>query len=400
MAHVQLRNIRKTYGAHVALKDVSLSIARGAFFTLLGPSGCGKTTLLRAIAGFHRQDAGDILLEGQSIGHLGANKRNVGMVFQDYAVFPHLSVFDNVAFGLVQQKLPTAEIRARVGAILTTVQLDQHAARMPHQLSGGQQQRVGLARALVIRPKVLLMDEPLSNLDAKLRVDLRRDIRSLQQSLDITTVYVTHDQEEALSISDQVCVMVDGVVQQVDTPWVIYNRPANRFVASFVGSNNFLALDVDAGGASRMVDVSAKPVTVREAVASGHIRVSAAAMQLVRAGGLKKGGVVEVARLAGILAAKRTHEVIPLCHPLPLGHVEVRVTPGRDGFSIEASVRTDGSGSPGCSSPAAMRSRIWPAICSYTGVAASGATTRTRSVVMPTVYVTVYSLSRGRLWGW
>jgi len=248
MSHVQLKNIKKAYGSQVALKDVSLSIDRGAFFTLLGPSGCGKTTLLRAIAGFHQQDAGEILLEGQSISHLGANKRNVGMVFQDYAVFPHLSVFDNVAFGLVQHKVPAAEIRERVYAVLGTVQLDQYVERMPHQLSGGQQQRVGLARALVIRPKVLLMDEPLSNLDAKLRVELRRDIRSLQQSLDITTVYVTHDQEEALSISDQVCVMHDGVVQQVGTPWIIYNRPANRFVATFVGSNNFIPVEQDAAG--------------------------------------------------------------------------------------------------------------------------------------------------------
>jgi len=253
MTHVQLKNIRKTYGAHVALKDVSLGIDRGAFFTLLGPSGCGKTTLLRAIAGFHAQDAGDILLDGRSIDNLGANKRHIGMVFQDYAVFPHLSVFDNVAFGLVQQRLPIAAIRERVGAILSTVQLDQHAARMPHQLSGGQQQRVGLARALVIRPQVLLMDEPLSNLDAKLRVELRRDIRSLQRALGITTVYVTHDQEEALSISDQVCVMFDGVVQQVDTPWVIYNRPANRFVATFVGSNNFLPVVADADGKARIL---------------------------------------------------------------------------------------------------------------------------------------------------
>lgn len=250
MTHVELKNIKKSYGSFVALKDVTLTIDRGAFFTLLGPSGCGKTTLLRAIAGFHQQDSGEILVEGNSIGHLGANKRNVGMVFQDYAVFPHLSVFDNVAFGLVQQKLPSAEIRERVSAILATVQLDEYAERMPHQLSGGQQQRVGLARALVIRPKVLLMDEPLSNLDAKLRVDLRRDIRSLQQSLDITTVYVTHDQEEALSISDQICVMFDGVVQQIDSPWMIYNRPANRFVATFVGSNNFLPLVRDAAGQS------------------------------------------------------------------------------------------------------------------------------------------------------
>ena len=243
MAQVRLKNIRKSYGNHVALKDISLDIESGAFFTLLGPSGCGKTTLLRAIAGFHQQDAGEICLGQQSIGHLGANKRNVGMVFQDYAVFPHLNVFDNVAFGLVQQKVPANEIRQRVLSILETVQLGQLAKRMPHQLSGGQQQRVGLARALVIRPKVLLMDEPLSNLDAKLRVDLRRDIRLLQQELGITTVYVTHDQEEALSISDQVCVMHDGVVQQVGSPWVIYNRPSNRFVASFVGANNFFALD-------------------------------------------------------------------------------------------------------------------------------------------------------------
>ncbi len=249
MASVQLKNIKKVYGSHVALKDIDLSIASGDFFTLLGPSGCGKTTLLRAIAGFHQQDAGEILLDGQSIGHLGANQRHVGMVFQDYAVFPHLSVFDNVAFGLVQQKVSPADIKKRVHDILQTVQLDEQAGRMPHQLSGGQQQRVGLARALVIRPKVLLMDEPLSNLDAKLRVDLRRDIRQLQKSFGITTIYVTHDQEEALSISDQVCVMHDGVAQQVGPPWDIYNRPANRFVAGFVGANNFIPLTWDASGA-------------------------------------------------------------------------------------------------------------------------------------------------------
>lgn len=243
MAQVRIKNIKKSYGNHVALKGINLDIDSGAFFTLLGPSGCGKTTLLRAIAGFHQQDAGEIFVGEESIGHLSANKRNVGMVFQDYAVFPHLSVFDNVAFGLVQQKVPAAEIRQRVTDILATVQLDQHAERMPHQLSGGQQQRVGLARALVIRPKVLLMDEPLSNLDAKLRIDLRRDIRQVQQEFGITAIYVTHDQEEALSISDQVCVMFDGVAQQVDTPWAIYNRPENRFVASFVGANNFMAVD-------------------------------------------------------------------------------------------------------------------------------------------------------------
>lgn len=253
MSHVLLKNIRKAYGSHLALENVSLSVERGAFFTLLGPSGCGKTTLLRAIAGFHRQDSGDILLEGVSIGHLGANKRNVGMVFQDYAVFPHLSVYDNVAFGLVQQKIPPADVGGRVAAILELVQLKEHAKRMPHQLSGGQQQRVGLARALVIQPKVLLMDEPLSNLDAKLRIDLRRDIRALQQTLGITTLYVTHDQEEALSISDQVCVLHNGVVQQVASPWTIYNEPANRFVATFVGSNNFVELSLDANGQASLL---------------------------------------------------------------------------------------------------------------------------------------------------
>lgn len=245
MAHLAITHLQKSYGSHLALKDINLDIPSGAFFTLLGPSGCGKTTLLRAIAGFHQQDAGDIVLDGQSIAHLGANQRQVGMVFQDYAVFPHLSVFDNVAFGLVQQKIAKPEIERRVKDILQTVQLNDFAQRMPHQLSGGQQQRVGLARALVTRPKVLLMDEPLSNLDAKLRIDLRRDIRALQQSLGITTVYVTHDQEEALSISDYICVMHDGVVQQVGTPWQIYTQAANRFVASFVGSNQFLPLDID-----------------------------------------------------------------------------------------------------------------------------------------------------------
>ena len=247
MTRVRLTNIQKSYGSHAALKGINLDIDSGSFFTLLGPSGCGKTTLLRAIAGFNLQDAGEIALAGQSIGHLGADKRQVGMVFQDYAVFPHLNVFDNVAFGLVQQKVATPDIRTRVRAILDMVQLGELADRMPHQLSGGQQQRVGLARALVIRPKVLLMDEPLSNLDAKLRIDLRRDIRRLQQQLGITTIYVTHDQEEALSISDQVCVMFDGVVQQVGSPWAIYRQPANRFVAGFVGSNNFLPLRPESG---------------------------------------------------------------------------------------------------------------------------------------------------------
>ncbi len=241
MAGVRIVDLKKRYGAFEALKNISLDIASGDFFTLLGPSGCGKTTLLRAIAGFHAQDAGTIHVGDESIGDKPAHLRDVGMVFQDYAVFPHLSVFDNVAFGLRRRRIDGAELKKRVGEILEVVQLGPFAERMPHQLSGGQQQRVGLARALVIRPKVLLMDEPLSNLDAKLRLELRRDIRDLQREFGITTIYVTHDQEEALAVSDRICVMWGGIAQQVASPWEIYSRPANLFVASFVGSNNRLA---------------------------------------------------------------------------------------------------------------------------------------------------------------
>jgi iron(III) transport system ATP-binding protein len=243
MAAVDISSIKKSYGGVVALSDINISIPSGSFFTLLGPSGCGKTTLLRTIAGFHQQDSGRIAIDNQSIEHVPAHRRDVGMVFQDYAVFPHISVFENIAFGLKQRKVSKDEIGRRVARILDIVQLGPYAERMPHELSGGQQQRVGLARALVINPKVLLMDEPLSNLDAKLRVDLRRELREIQQSMNITTVYVTHDQEEALAMSDFVCVMYGGVIQQADAPWEIYNNPANRFVASFVGANNFLSLE-------------------------------------------------------------------------------------------------------------------------------------------------------------
>ena len=302
MAQVRIKNVKKSYGKHVALKGINLDIESGAFFTLLGPSGCGKTTLLRAIAGFHQQDDGEIFVGEESIGHLSANKRNVGMVFQDYAVFPHLSVFDNVAFGLVQQKVSATEIRQRVTDILTTVQLDQHAERMPHQLSGGQQQRVGLARALVIRPKVLLMDEPLSNLDAKLRIDLRRDIRQLQQEFGITAIYVTHDQEEALSISDQVCVMFDGVAQQVGTPWVIYNRPQNRFVASFVGANNFIAVDTTRADSAQLLGQAFEvPAAIRNqadcvaAVRPEKVRVN----QTLGGDGLQIDGILRQAMFTG-----------------------------------------------------------------------------------------------------
>lgn len=248
MASVEIIGIRKLYGETVALSDININIDSGSFYTLRGPSGCGKTTLLRTIAGFHAQTAGQIKVDGQSIENLPAYRRDVGMVFQDYAIFPHLSVRDNVAFGLKQRKVPAPEIAERVARVLDVVQLARFADRMPHELSGGQQQRVGLARAIVIEPKMLLMDEPLSNLDAQLRVDLRAELRRIQRELGITTIYVTHDQEEALSMSDTVCVMYGGVIQQATQPLEIYNRPANRFVATFVGANNFLATDPSGGG--------------------------------------------------------------------------------------------------------------------------------------------------------
>jgi ABC-type Fe3+/spermidine/putrescine transport system ATPase subunit len=249
MAAVDLDAVTKTYAGVTALDSVALSIRSGEFFTLLGPSGCGKTTLLRTIAGFNRQDSGSIRVAGAAIDQMPAHRRNIGLVFQDYAIFPHLTVAQNVAFGLEARRRPKAEITERVAKALEVVQLAGMADRLPHQMSGGQQQRVGLARAMVINPQILLMDEPLSNLDAKLRIELRDDIRDLQRSLGITTIYVTHDQEEALVVSDRICVMQGGKVHQVGTPYEIYVHPATLFVASFVGAMNLLGdLPLEPGG--------------------------------------------------------------------------------------------------------------------------------------------------------
>ncbi|MBM3596699.1 MAG: ABC transporter ATP-binding protein [Alphaproteobacteria bacterium] len=250
MARVVLQRISKSYPGVKALDDIDLVIETGEFFTLLGPSGCGKTTLLRTIAGFNRHDSGHVLIGGRNVDDVPAYRRDIGMVYQDYAIFPHLSVSDNVAFGLKTRSRPRPEIAERVARALDLVQLGGHAKRLPHELSGGQQQRVALARAMVINPQILLMDEPLSNLDAKLRIELRDDIRALQRSLGITTIYVTHDQEEALVISDRICVMQGGRVHQVASPQNLYARPATVFVASFVGTMNVLAdCQVGPGGA-------------------------------------------------------------------------------------------------------------------------------------------------------
>jgi ABC-type Fe3+/spermidine/putrescine transport system ATPase subunit len=226
ISHVDIR-----YGEALAVSDADLRIEPGSFFTLLGPSGCGKTTLLRTIAGFIRQSAGEILIGDSRIDHLPPHRRDTGMVFQNYAIFPHLSVYDNIAYGLKAKNVTGGERATRIDEALQMVDLNGYEKRLPRELSGGQQQRVVIARALAVRPRVLLMDEPLANLDAKLRVRLRNDIRMLQQELGITTVYVTHDQDEALSLSDRIAVMSHGRVEQVGTPDEIYERPVSLNVA-------------------------------------------------------------------------------------------------------------------------------------------------------------------------
>ncbi len=237
---VEFRALHKAFGATKALDGLDLTAKPGELLALLGPSGCGKTTALRVLAGFERPDSGQVLVDGEDIVAVPAHRRDAGMVFQSYSLFPHLTAADNVAFGLRMRKVGTAERRARAAELLELVGLPQHAGRYPHQLSGGQQQRVALARALALRPKVLLLDEPLSALDAKVRVTLREEIRRLQQELGITTVLVTHDQEEALSTADRVAVMRDGRLEQCAEPAELYDAPATAFVAEFVGTMNRL----------------------------------------------------------------------------------------------------------------------------------------------------------------
>lgn len=238
--NITVKNATKRYGQATIIPDLSVDIRNGELFTLLGPSGCGKTTLLRMIAGFNSIEGGDFLFNGKRINDLDPGKRNIGMVFQNYAIFPNMSVRKNVEFGLKQRALPKEEIIAETDKFLKLVHVDQYADRMPDKLSGGQQQRVALARALVIKPDVLLMDEPLSNLDAKLRVEMRTVIKDIQKEVGITTVYVTHDQEEAMAISDRIAVMKDGVIRHCSTPQNIYQRPADIFVATFIGKSNLL----------------------------------------------------------------------------------------------------------------------------------------------------------------
>ena len=280
---VIIKDAVKRYGDFTALNGVSLDIREGEFFTLLGPSGCGKTTLLRMIAGFNSIEGGDFYFGEKRINDVAAHKRDIGMVFQNYAIFPHLTVRENVAYGLKARKTPKAEMDSRVEEALKLVQISHLADRKPNELSGGQQQRVALARAFVIEPSVLLMDEPLSNLDAKLRVQMRSVIKKLQRRLGITTIYVTHDQEEALAISDRIAVMKDGNIMQIGTPNEIYAKPQNPFVAGFIGVSNFMDCEAE-GGENGVANVTIQDelsikIPVRKAY-TGKAKISARPEQL------------------------------------------------------------------------------------------------------------------------
>ncbi len=244
--HIDIDRVTKRFGAVAAADNIDLAIADGELFTLLGPSGCGKTTLLRLIAGFYAPDEGEIRFDGVRVNDAPPNERGIGMVFQNFALWPHMTVYENAAYGLKLRKIPRREIEKRVAGVFENVKLTGLDQRYPGQLSGGQQQRVALARALVLNPKILLLDEPLSNLDAKVRVQVRQEIRKLQKDLGITTLYVTHDQDEALTLSDRIAVFNQGRVLQIGPPKQLYERPDNRFVADFIGINNLIEGVVEA----------------------------------------------------------------------------------------------------------------------------------------------------------
>lgn len=253
MIRIEVNAVEKRFGETVALKRVDLAVEPGELFFLLGPSGCGKTTLLRCLAGFYIPEHGDIRFGDEDVTRLQPHKRNTGMMFQSYALWPHMTVAQNVAFGLEQRKVPKNELRQRVAEALDSVQMGKYAERKPNQLSGGQQQRVALARALVIRPRCLLLDEPLSNLDAKLRMEMRQEIRRVCKEFKLTTIYVTHDQKEALSIADRMAILHDGEILQVGSPTDVYKRPFTAFVADFIGETNFIDGTIVRSGAGQLL---------------------------------------------------------------------------------------------------------------------------------------------------
>jgi ABC-type Fe3+/spermidine/putrescine transport system ATPase subunit len=288
VAGITIRRASRSFGAVRAVDGVDLEVGEGEFFTLLGPSGCGKTTLLRMIAGFCELDGGEIRFGERRIDRLPAHLRDIGMVFQNYAVFPNLTVAGNVAYGLKARSVPAAELGQRVEEALRLVQLAGYGARWPHQLSGGQLQRVAIARALVIRPQVLLFDEPLSNLDARLRVSMRGEIRELQKTLGITALYVTHDQEEAMSVSDRIALMNAGKLEQVGRPVDIYRQPASHFAAEFMGTTNLLK--AQALGLAAPVWVSLRPEALRfaEEAPAGWPRLSGTVARIEMLGPLTR----------------------------------------------------------------------------------------------------------------
>jgi len=294
---VEFQDIALAFGKTEVLRNISLAIEPGEFFALLGPSGSGKSTMLRVIAGFAQPQSGRVLIDGRDISAVPPWKRDIGMVFQNYALWPHMTVHDNVAFGLEERKLPRDAVRRKVAAALDLVGLTELAARRPSQLSGGQQQRVALARTIAIEPKVLLLDEPLSNLDAKLRVHMRAELLALQRKLGVTTIFVTHDQEEALSISDRVAVLDAGVIQQVGTPVELFDLPANRFIANFVGTINLVAGTLTEGAGAMMFDSGALgtlalPGLPAAAPGEAEIAFRPHAVTLAEAGSPAGGGMI------------------------------------------------------------------------------------------------------------
>src|SRR5438067_4865321 len=292
--HVELevRELTKRYSPQVTVGPISFEVREGEFFSLLGPSGCGKTTTLRCIAGFETLNEGSIRLRGERLDTKPPHRRDVGLVFQNYALFPHLTVFDNIAFGLRLRRMPKAEIAARVGAVLRLIDLPEMAARFPAQLSGGQQQRVAIARSLVLEPRILMFDEPLSNLDFKLRIQMREELRNLQRRLGKTSVYVTHDQSEALALSDRIAVLSHGRIEQIGTPGEIYERPASAFVAEFIGSSNMLR--------ARIVER-----------ADGGMIVATEAGLRLRCGAEPNGGFGDSADVSVLLRPERIHVEMP-----------------------------------------------------------------------------------------
>ena len=314
---IQLKHVNKVFGEGenrvVAVDDLTLEIAQGEMVTLLGPSGCGKTTTLRMVAGFETPSSGDIYIGGSAVNQVAPNKRDTAMVFQSYGLFPHMTVFENVAYGLKIRKVPRKEMRNRVLEVLELTGLKGLDRRAPQQLSGGQQQRVALSRAIVVQPKVLLFDEPLSNLDAKLRVEMRGELRKLQQRLSITSLYVTHDQEEAMSISDRLCVMHQGKAQQIGNPTEVYAHPANRFVADFIGQANFLEGTVERTNGQR-VQLRVLNALLDAPLHRGSLAIGDRVEVLVRPEGVDltdrgRGDMDGVIQFAQYTGARATYEV-------------------------------------------------------------------------------------------